>query len=131
MKKIALIVISVFLIAITVTGCGRKAASSKDVLATVGNEAITLDGFNEKIAQLPPNVKSIAESNKLGYLDNLVLETLFYQEVLRRKIDKDKEIQKLFEEAKKKIMIARLVKEEIEDKISISDEEIRDYSPHL
>ncbi len=132
MKKYIWLVAVFCVIAVTVFGCGRRGGrgATKDsmlVLAQVGNEVITLKDFNEKLANLPDNIRAIAENNKIEYLNNIILEMLLYKEGLKKGLDKDKEIQEFFKEAKKKIIIARLAKDEVEDKIKIKENEIRNY----
>lgn len=121
------------LILISIIGCGREggvAVSFRDkspVLAKIGMEAITMKDFNEKLDNLPENIKMIAESNKAAYLDNLVVETLLYREALRKKMHEDPEVKLLLEEARKRILIARLAKDEIDSKISVADNEVINY----
>lgn len=121
-------------VTISVAGCGKGSAmtekpAAKDgtVLARIGDDVITLEEYNQRLSRLPDDIKAVAEKNKAVYLDNLVLETLLYKEALRRDLGKDKELKELFEEAKKRILIARLAKEEVEDKINISEKDLKGY----
>ena len=127
-------VMALFVVIGSIAGCDRiklgKPAQPKEegpVLAKVGREVITLSKFNDRIAKLPDNIKPIAENNKAAYLDNLILEILLYEEGLKRRLDRDAETLELLQEAKKKVVIARLAKEEIEDKILIEPNELTSY----
>lgn len=133
MKKYIWLLVFCIILA-SMIGCGKKKevgqVEPKEeglVLAKIGDEIITIDEFNQRIAGLPDNIRPIAEKNKAEYLDNLILETLLYKEALRRGLDRDKESQEFFQEAKKKILVARLVKEDVEDKIKISEKTLKDY----
>ena len=102
MKRYVWLIIFCVII-VSIIGCGRKKGAEKEIkdkgniLATVGDRVITLSEFNERIESLPDNVKLIAESNKVAYLENLILEILLYKEALKKRLDKEKEIQELFE----------------------------------
>ncbi|NQT06508.1 MAG: peptidylprolyl isomerase [Candidatus Omnitrophica bacterium] len=123
----------VLIIAITIIGCGKKEATDKDVkdtsavLAKVNNEVITLSEFYYKIDNLPEDVRSVAENNKVEYLENLIVESLLYKAAAKKKLNHDEEVRKLLKEAEKKIMIAKYAKEEIEDKIDIGELQMQAY----
>jgi peptidyl-prolyl cis-trans isomerase C len=52
---------------------------------------------------------------------------MFYEEAIRRGIDRDREVRDVLNEAKKKIYIAKLIKSEVEDKAKVSEKEMRDF----
>ncbi|MDB4349862.1 peptidylprolyl isomerase [Omnitrophica bacterium] len=126
-KNIWLIIF--FVIAISVTGCGlQKGAKGKgQVLAKIGRDVITINDFNERLEKLPANIRMIAENNKAAYLENLVVETLLYNDAIKKKLNEEEEVALLFEEAKKRILIARLAQDEIENKIKIDEEDMKAY----
>ncbi|HNX90713.1 MAG TPA: peptidylprolyl isomerase, partial [Candidatus Omnitrophota bacterium] len=64
---------------------------------------------------------------KKEFLQEIINDTLLYQAALKRGLDKDKDVQKVIDEAKKKIVIARYLKDNIDDKIEITDAEILQY----
>ena len=105
-------------------GCGR----GEEVLVRIDRkETITLTEFEERISKLPPQFQEIVNKNKKEFLDELIIDHLLYKKALERKLDEDDDVKKLFNEARKKIMMARLLKDEIEDNIAVNGEEIRDY----
>ncbi|MBL7072262.1 MAG: peptidylprolyl isomerase [Candidatus Omnitrophica bacterium] len=107
-------------------GC-RKTAQKSAVLASIGSSKITMADFNERIANLPAQYREIIRKRKKEYLDELVNNTLLYQEALRKKVSSEKEVRKVIEEARKKILVARLLKDEIDDVIDIEEEEIVNF----
>ncbi|RKY42987.1 MAG: hypothetical protein DRP85_01275 [Candidatus Makaraimicrobium thalassicum] len=111
---------------LAVSGCGR-APQRGAVLATIGDTKITVSDFNERIANLPARYRDIVRKRKGEYLQGLVNDTLLYQEAVRKNIHKDKDVQKVIEEAKKKILIARMLKDEVDDVINVTEEDIRDF----
>jgi peptidyl-prolyl cis-trans isomerase C len=120
----------IFCIILTsVTGCGgQKGIGNKgSVVAKIGNETITLSEFEERLENLPDNIRAIAEANRAAYLENLVVENLLYKEAVKKKLDQDNDIQMLFEEARKRILIARLAQDEIDSKVIIAEGDIRAY----
>ena len=121
-KDISLIVIlgTAFLL----YGCGK---ADQKVLARVSNDVITLKEFNEKIEKLPKQYQEIARSQKRKFLDDIINEELLYKEALKAKVDKDPETQEVIEAAKRKIFISRILKNRIEDRVSVSEENIRKY----
>jgi len=120
-------------IAVFIIGCGKKISTGSakkgtgPVLAKIGDEVVTLGDFEDKLSKLPANIKPAAEQNKAAYLDNLIFESLLYKEGLRKGLDKDREVLEIFEEAKKRIVIARLAQGEVEDKIIISERNLEAY----
>jgi len=114
------------LLAIFLAGCSGK--GGKEVLARIDQkDVITLKEFNERISNLPPRYQDIVSKNKKQFLDELIVDKLLYNEATSQNLERDPEVKRIFEEAKKKILIARLLKDEIDDKVTVSDEEIQDY----
>ncbi len=111
---------------LTFSGCG-KATEKNPVLASIGSSKITMADFNERIANLPAQYREIIRKRKKEYLDELVNNTLLYQEALRKKVASEKDVKKVIEEARKKILVARLLKDEIDDVIDIEEEEIVNF----
>ena len=112
------------------TGCEKaksKPAAKKDVVATVGNEVITMQDLDARIAKMPSYYQTMLKDRKKDVLEDMVLEILFYNEAKKRGLQNDKEVKEMLEEAQKKIMVAKLVKDEIENKVSVSDKEVESY----
>jgi peptidyl-prolyl cis-trans isomerase C len=112
---------------LTFHGCAGKPSGDNKVLAKVSNKAITLKEFKYRISKLPPYYQGMVNRNKKKFLDETIIEMMFYEEAIRKGIDRDKEVREVLAEAKKKIMIAKLLKNEIEDKLKADDAEVRQY----
>lgn len=125
MNRNILILMLGFLIALN--GCAKKPAESDKILAKVSNKVLTLKEFNAKMAKVPAYYQAIVEKNKKRYLDETIVEMLFYEEAVREGIDRDREIRDIINEAKKKIIVAKFIKNEVEDKIRITDKELKLY----
>jgi len=119
--------VSVSLLALLTSGCGRS--RGKETLALIGNTKITVSDFDERISNLPERYQAVVKKRKNEFLQKIINDTVLYQEAVREGLHKDKDVQKVIEEAKKKILIARLLKDRLDDSIEITDEEIiADYS---
>lgn len=112
---------------VIVPGCGKRRSGDDRILAKVGNKTITLTDFNERISKLPPSYQGIVEKNRKRYLDEMILETLLYEDAIRNGLEWDDEVRVVLKEARKKILIAKLIKNEIEDNIRVPDSEARQY----
>lgn len=105
----------------------QKAAAQKDVVATVGNETITLQEVDDRIAKMPAYYQNMLKDRKRELVEDLVLEKLFYKEAMTRGLQNDKEVKELLQEAQRKIVISKLIKDDIESKSTVSDKEVQEY----
>ena len=110
----------------TLSGCGKPSPKNQ-VLATVGNRRITLADFNERVKKAPSSYRSVIEKNKASFLKDMAVEMAMYEEAVRDRLESDKETMELLNEAKKKILVAKLLKNRIDDKLSVTDEELKRY----
>ena len=127
MRKIILLIAPVTILVIAVFGCAEKRDPNDKVLARVGNHVITEKDLKAKIAKMPPYYQSIAAKNPKRYVEDQVVEMLCYEEGVRKGIDRDKEVKEVINEAKKKIVMAKLIKNEVEDKIVITEDEMKKF----
>lgn len=104
-------------------GCGR----SPDLVAKINNEAISVKDFNDRISKLPERYQSVVNANKRKFLDELIVDTLLYREALSRGLHKGEEVRAVIEEARKKILIAKLLKVSIDDSVEVDEREARGY----
>ena len=119
------IVIALYLI-VLLGGCADR--SGKDVLARIDKKyTITRKDFNDRISKLPERYQDAINKNKKAFLDELVVDILLYNEAIAQKLENDPDVKEVMKEAKKKILIARLLKDEVEDKVKVSEEEIENY----
>ena len=118
--------ISILCISLSLSGCG-KVAEKEVIFASIGDTKITVSDFNERVSNLPARYQELVRRRKSAYILELINDTLLYQEALRNNLHKDREVQKVVEEARKKILIARLLKDKVDDTITISDEEITGF----
>lgn len=108
-------------------GCARQPSPEDKALVTVADKPITIKDFKNKFSRLPKHYQAIAEKNKKNLLDDMIVESLFLEDAVRKGLDEDKEIKDILAEARKKIIIAKFVKTEVDDKVKISEDEMKAF----
>ena len=108
-------------------GCGRESSLEDKTLVTVADKSITVKDFKNKFLRLPKHYQAVAEKNKRNLLNDMIVESLFLEDAVRKGFDKDKEIKDILAEARKKIIIAKFVKTEVDDKVKVSEDEMKAF----
>ena len=106
---------------------GLSACGKSSVLATVNQQKITQKEFAERLAKLPEPYQAMARGRPRAFLDDWITELLLFDEAKRRGLAHSRVVQELAEEAHHKIMVAKLVDEEVEHKIVVKEGEIAQY----
>lgn len=104
-----------------------EAPEGGNVVAEIGKEKITLDDINEMMRAIPEQYQSVAQANKGMFLDSIINQKLLYGEASKLNFDKDPDVQKQLEEARKEIIIKAYLRKEIEDAVRVSDEDAKKY----
>lgn len=121
-------IIAIVVCALALTGCGKRSADKGNtVIAKVSNKTITIKDFKDRIAKMPKYYQDIIDKNPRRYLEDMIMEMIFLEEAVRKGIDKDQEVRDLVTEAKKKIIITRFIKSEVDEKAQATDAEIHKY----
>ena len=126
-RKLLYIIFSIAIFGSISAGCARKESPDDRVLVKVSNRVITLKEFKSRIAKMPSYYRDVVEKNKKRYLDETIMETLLYEEAVRTGADRDKEVREVIADAKKKIVMAKYVKSEVEDNVKVTDAETKQY----
>jgi len=119
------ILIITMIAAVAFAGCAPKPSPEGKVLVKVSNRTMTLKDFNDRVNRLPEYYKRVVERNKKRFLEETIAEMLFYEEGVRKGLDRDKEVQDILKEAKKKVVITKLIKNEVEDKTRVTDDQMK------
>ena len=114
-----------FLALLFLAGCAQK--SNDTVLARFGGSKITASEFKEKMQNLPKEIKNVVVHRKKDFLEEMVNEQYLYQEAMKRNIQNEPELKELLEAARRKILIAKLIQEEIDKKISLDPAEATNF----
>jgi len=116
--------VAVFLAA----GCAKKA----DLVAKVGDREITVDDFQSEFTgqkQTYPSYETELEQRK-EFLNGLVDQKLFLLGAYEKGLDTNREIRTLIEQQQGKFLLDQLYKMEIVDKVSVTDEQVREWYDH-
>jgi peptidyl-prolyl cis-trans isomerase C len=79
------------------------------------------------MANLPKQLQAAAAERKKDLVEDMVSEELLLQEAKRRGLDKLDDVKRLTEEADKKILVAKLIEQEIDKKLTVTDAEVKTY----
>jgi len=99
------------------------------VIATIGKNEITQGDLDFEIEQLPPYMQSQFNSRerKLEFLRQFLAEELLYDSAKRKNLDKDKEIIEGTFRAKKGLMAQKILRDEIQQLVSINQSDVELY----
>ncbi|MFH1673455.1 MAG: peptidyl-prolyl cis-trans isomerase [Pseudomonadota bacterium] len=121
------------LILISIIGLGCALYSvfpeGSSVVAIINNDSIDTEAFQKKIRNIH-KLKPMGETSGINIQDvveNMINDRLIIQEAYRVKLDEDPLLQEKVNKYIKIRSVIRLRKEEVDDKISATEEELREY----
>ena len=99
------------------------------VVALIGTRQITQGDIDFELNQLPPELQSQynEKSMKVQFLRQYILTELLYDSAKRKGLEKDSEIIEAAFQAKKGIMVRKLLQEEISSKVNVTPEDVELY----
>jgi peptidyl-prolyl cis-trans isomerase C len=118
-------IVSVILFTAMVFGCARR--PKEDIIASVNNKPITASMLEDKIEKLPQYYQAFAAQHKKQVVDELIIEQLLYETAKKRKLDKDPDIRELLNDARRKILISKVIEDETRKSAPVSEDDIRMY----
>src|SRR3989339_1351501 len=116
-------------------GCSKSGDKEK-IIARVGNEKITVEEFEKMIENAPYTIEDYlkTDAGKKHYLDELLKEKIIIVEAKREGIQNRPLVKKQFAELEKRLRENRkklqddiLLSEVLKEKITIGDNDIKDY----
>lgn len=96
------------------------------VLAKVNSRTITIDEFKKNFENLPGGYDSVKIQDRRRILDDTIRIELLYQDAARRGLERDDDVKRLIDEAKRQILAAQLIKLEF-DNVRVEPKEIEDF----
>lgn len=98
-------------------------------VAKVDDEEITTGELQDELDKLPPYLKGRVGTpeGRREFLDNLLTRRALMHEAASSGIEKDPQLQKQITEYKERLILQKLMQENIEKDPSINDEEIKKY----
>lgn len=116
--------VTLVLAGLFLTGCGGRGGKT---VAVVNGQVITDADVARRMAKLPASYRQALGGNQRRLLEEMVLETLLFQEARKRGLDRDPLVQELLTEAKRQIMIGRLMEQEGQREGPVGDQEVAEY----
>ncbi len=107
------------------SGCSKKAGPEDVVVATVGDQSITVADFRRNYEFGLPHLKRDPDRKK-SYLDYMIKEKVLSLEGYELGLDKSQRVQKLEQDLANELLIEELFRQEVNDKIHITPEEIKE-----
>jgi len=121
-------IILLIMAGLSLAGCGSKG----DALVKINDTIITSADFERRIQALPARYQELVMADKKKFLDEIIVDQLLYHAALKEKVDQGLEVKDVIDEARKKIIIAKFLKEKVDDSTSIEEVEIKEYyNAHL
>lgn len=130
-RKVLAGVATAGLVASLGTACNKSADGKKGgkVVAKVDSEEITTGELQEELDKLPPYLKGrvATPEGRKEFLDNLLTRRALMLEAKTSGIESDPAIQKQITEYKERLILQKLMQQNIEKDPQISDEDIKKY----
>jgi peptidyl-prolyl cis-trans isomerase C len=130
-KRLILLWILLFL-SFFLLGCqksGEKGFGERE-LVRINDVSISLEEFQQMLEKQPleGKMRLLSEKGTRDFLENYVIpREVFYQEAMKRGLDKNNEIQAKIEDARRAILIETLLEERMRGRGEVSEEEIQRY----
>lgn len=96
------------------------------VIARVGTREITQGDIDFELNQLPPNMKAqySDKEKKLEFLQQYILTELLYDSAKRQGLENDKEVVESAFQAKKSLMVQKLLQDQISSRVNIEPADV-------
>lgn len=111
-------------------GCSQGGAPDKSpVIAKVNKGAVTEADFLREVSRIPEWARSQFETDdgKSKFLDELVKKELIYQHAKKMRLDNNQEYLQKVSEFEKLTLVALSLKKEVDDKVKVSEDEVRAF----
>ena len=109
-------------------GRGAFGAEGEQILAQVGEEAITVQEFLALAALIPAlNSQGDVETGKRKLIEGLISQILFAKEAVELALDKDASVKTQLKQTRVNILAQAYLKRRAAERIAISDNAVREY----
>ena len=107
----------------------QSAVYKNDVLAKVGDEEIRLSQFQARLAAYPKEYASILNNreNKVRVLNQMIDEEVLLVEADKKGYEKTPEFKEQLDAQRKRLLVAILLRDNVENKIRMTDKQVLDY----
>lgn len=97
------------------------------MLASYKGGSVTDVEFTIAVNRLPARVRGIVNRQKKEFLESYITERLLLAEAEKQKLAEDEEVKAVITKAREKILVAKLIEQEVELNVDITDAEVREY----
>jgi len=104
-------------------GCGKKSAD-QPAIARVNKAVLVQQDFNDVV---PEGMTNVTPAQKEEFVRRWVNTELFYQEAVKKGLDKDPKIAKQIRDLQKEILANQFIQKEIVEKLKVTDAEAKEY----
>jgi EpsD family peptidyl-prolyl cis-trans isomerase len=122
-RKTMALVLCLVLMALAGAGC-KKEQPQGQVVARVNKTVLTDSDVKD---YLPNGAAGISPAQKEEFLRRWVDTELFYQEAIKKGLDKDPKVAKQLRDLKREILANQLLQKEVVEKQAVSETEVRSY----
>lgn len=128
MRKVPLLILLIPVLLLLVTGCAKDETDSP-VIAEVNKDAITANDFLTELNRVPQWARDqfSEKEGKKKFLEELIKRELIYQNAKKMRLHKDEEFLSRVDEFKKMTLVSLSLKKEVDDKVAVTDEEVKDF----
>ncbi len=109
--------------------CAKRGEQTSEYIAKVGSEVITKDDVNRELKALPLQIQNMFQGAQgiEKFVDELVKKEMLYQEAKKKGLENNPEYKKKIDDYKKLTLVGMLLEKEIEEKVKVSDKDVKDY----
>ncbi len=113
----------------TSTSLAGETKSGGVIVAKIDSKPIYLDQLNQALDKLPPQLKKQfgSKEGKKQYLQKYIADELMVLKAHKLQYHKEKGIIKQLEDIEKQLLVQRIIKEEISDKIKVDLKDLENY----
>ena len=112
---------------LALSGCLSLKSDNSKVLARFDGTVVTENQFLRKVQGLPKTIQTAAMTRRKDLLQDIADEHFLLKEALRRNLDKEPDVKDLLDVARKKILVAKLVQEDVDEKIHVDSQDVAKY----
>lgn len=115
-----------FAVVASLSGCARQTPKGK-VLASYDGGAVTEAEFMKAVRSMPEHMRTVAQEKKEEFLESFVTERLLLQEAESKGLQHQAEVEDLVRQARNRILVSKLIEQEVDKKITVTDADIKTY----
>lgn len=97
------------------------------MVARFDGDTLTDVEIRQKLQNLPKELRRVAEQRKKAFVEDIAAEHFLVKEAEKRGISSDAEVKALIETARRKIIVAKLIEKEVDEKVKVGPDEAAEY----